>query len=145
MIVTYTPENGNKEQWDFDPRRVRASEAILMQRRFGDKPRPWDELRLGILQGDMECRRVLLWHLIRRTHHTLRFEDTPDFYTGELVVEANRVELEEMREQVEKSSAVPEDQKALMLAALDDEIARAPVMDSGKAPSTTGSDATASP
>lgn len=144
MLVNYMPEDGDHQSWEFDPRRVRASEAVMIQKRFGGT---WEEFRAAVLQGDVEARRVLLWHLIRRTHHTLRFEDTPDFYTAELIVQATRTELLEMRAALVSNRGVPDDQREIMLSAIDVEIERAPDPEAGqgKASSPISSNDTGSP
>lgn len=135
MFVTYSPENGDPQIWEFDPRKVRASQAELVEKRYAKQ---WDMFLSDLMQGSMGARRVLLWHLIRLTHHTLRFEDTPDFYAGELVVEFSREELLDMRSAVEANKGLDEDSRKVMLAAIDDEIEKAPTgVDEGKAPSPT--------
>lgn len=140
MFVTFSPSDGDPQMWEFDPRKVRASAAEMVERRYG---KPWDVFVQELIQGSMVARRVLLWHLIRQTHHTLRFEDTPDFYSGELTVEFARDELTAMRQQLEISRAISDEDRALALAALDDEIAKAPTgVDEGKAPSPSAEPAT---
>lgn len=116
MKVTYSPEGEGVQTWDFVPDKVRQSEAELAERRFGGT---WNEFRVAAVKGDSRARRVLLWHLMRRQHHTLRYEDTPDFALGELKVEMTRGELVALREQVDKSSHPERDS---ILAALDSEI-----------------------
>jgi len=115
MRVTYAPEGGAEQVWDFDPKRVRASEAEAIERRAGES---WDAWLLNVQSGQMRARRVLLWHLLRRDHPTLRYEDTPDFFAGEVVVEHTRAELEEIRERVVRAK-LPADQREQVLSALD--------------------------
>lgn len=67
---------------------------------------------------------MLLWHLLREQHPTLRYEDTPDFRRKQLKVEFSRGELKVMRDQIaEKVGDAAERQVALDL--LDKEIATA--------------------
>jgi hypothetical protein len=122
--IEYKPEDterGEAQTWTFDPRRIRATEAVIIQKRFG---KTWDEFLVAVQAGDVEARRVLLWHLIRRTHPILRFEDTPDFLLGELEVSHELSELIQLRARVEKAS-LPAEQKEPVLAALDVEISDA--------------------
>jgi len=140
VFVRYEPESGDAQLWEFEPKKVRASQAELVERRYGQ---PWDVFLKDLMQGSMSARRVLLWHLIRLTHHTLRFEDTPDFYAGELVVEFTRAELEMMRDSIEENTGISDEDRTMMLAALDVEIEKAPTgVDEGKAPSGNASSAT---
>lgn len=140
MFVTYKPEDSDPQVWEFNPQRVRASAAELVERRYGKQ---WEMFLKDLMQGSMQARRVLLWHLICRTHQTLRFEDTPDFYADELLLEFSRAELLEMRAAVESNKGLGDEERAVMLSALDDEIEQAPGgVDEGKALSRSDSAAT---
>lgn len=140
MFVTYQPEGEPAQEWEFDPQKVRASQAEMVEKRFGQ---PWSVFLMELMKGAMLARRVLLWHLIRRTHNALRFEDTPDFYSGEVKVEFTRGELEAMRAEAEKAKGITDDERALMLSTLDAEIATAHVgVEEGKALSPSDGDAT---
>lgn len=117
MWVTYQPESGDQQEWEFDADRVRAAEAELIEKRYGET---WEMWKAGIQQGSIRARRVLLWHLMRRQHHTLRYEDTPDFYTGEVVVEYNTTELGAMRDAVlQISDPDKAEERAAILGAID--------------------------
>ena len=140
MFVTYKPEGNDPQIWEFDPNRVRASQAEMVEKRYGQ---PWDVFLRDLIKGSMMARRVLLWHLTRLAHHTLRFEDTPDFYAAELTVEFSRAELEDFRRQAEASKNLSDDERTMALAQIDDEIAKAPTgVDEGKALSGSDSPAT---
>lgn len=136
MIVTFSPADGDRQQWEFDPDRVRQSEGEIIEKRFGGT---WAEFRGAVQTGNLRARRVLLWHLIRRAHNNLRYEDTPDFYVGELVVEHTREELVALRERIERAS-LDEDRRREVLDALDMEIGIAPAGGdgAGKVPSNSG-------
>lgn len=115
MYVDYKPEDGDKQSWEFDPDKVRQSDAEMIEKRYGKQ---WNEFRGGVLQGDSKARRVLLWHLMRRQHPHLRYEDVPDFCMGELLVEQSYPELAEMRERIEKAD-LGDELRSQMLAGLD--------------------------
>lgn len=141
MRVIYRPENGEGGgEWEFDPRRVRVSEAEMIERRYG---KPWDAFSAGVQAGDSKARRVLLWHLYRTQHPAYRFEDVPDFYTGEVTCEYEAHELAELIEAI-RDAALPEDEKATMLAGLQGELDKATrtadgeVVPLGKARSASG-------
>jgi hypothetical protein len=133
MFVTYQPEGKDQQRWEIDPDRVRQSRAEIIEKRFGKN---WDQFRAGVQSGDSKARKVLLWHLISLEHHTLRYEDVPDFCMGELKVEHSRGELLVLRDRLAKVN-LPEDEREQMLTALDIEItdAIASEDDLGKAPS----------
>lgn len=116
MKVTYSLIGEPDTVFEFDPDRVRMSECEMMEKRYGGT---FTELRAGITQGNAKARRVLLWHLLRRTHHTLRYEDTPDFAFGDLKVEHELHELVDMRDRIARSNHARKDE---LLSALDLEI-----------------------
>lgn len=120
MHVTYKPEDGDRQEWDIDFDRVRTSQAQIIERAFDGKT--WDEFKIGVQSGNAKARRVLLWHLMTRDHPMMRFDDTPDFYTGELVTEYSVKELTVLRDGVNK---VPEDKREQFLTTLDIELTEA--------------------
>jgi len=135
MIVRHEPEVGDARQWEFNPRRVRASRAEMVERQYG---KGWQEYLVDLMRGSMAARRVLLWDLTRLEHPGFPFRDTPDFYADEFTVEFTKAELEAMREETNSNSALGEGDRRVMLAALDSEIEKAPTgVDGGKAPSET--------
>lgn len=140
MFVTYQPSDGERQRWEWDPDRVRQSEAEMVEKRYG---KTWDQFKAGVMSGDSKARRVLLWHLLRREHHTLRYEDTPDFYVGELVVEFSTGEIAVMRDRIMKAN-IPDDEREQMLTALDIQMTDAIALESemGKARSKSGDSAT---
>jgi hypothetical protein len=139
MIITYRPEDGTELAWEFDPTRVRASRAEMIEKRAGES---WEAWLMGVQQGNMRARRVLLWHLMSMPHPGMRYEDTPDFYAGELEVKHTRAELAEMRDRVVKAG-LPDEQVAQVLAVIDMEMAAAPGAEAeGKAPSPNGASTT---
>lgn len=121
MFITYQPEDGDKQTWDFDPDRVRQGAAELIEKRFGTGFEEWKQ---GVLVGNSKARRVLLWHLIRQTHHTLRYEDTPDFMMRELLVEQSVAEVAEMRDRVLKAK-MSDELREQVLTGLDLQLADA--------------------
>lgn len=121
MHVTYHPSDGGEQTWDFDPTKVRASQAELIEKRYGKN---WDQFCADVQSGNIRARRVLLWHLMAKEHHTLRYEDTPDFLAGELLVQHSATELAALRDRLMKAS-IPDGDREQMMAALDIEITEA--------------------
>lgn len=123
MYVIYQPEGGDLQTWEFDPARVRSQRAIQIEKHAG---KTWEEWLAAVQTGQMRARRVLLWHLTSTDHPTLRWEDTPDFYAGELEVHHSPDELREMIRQAKKAShTIPEDQYTIAMAALERELGEA--------------------
>jgi len=129
VIVTYAPDGQEPQRWDWDPTKVRAVEAELIEKRFNGT---WDSFRMAVLEGSVRARRVLLWHLLKRQHPILRLGDV-DYGLGELTVEMTRAELMEFRGAVVKAKGITDEEREKALRALDAEIESAPeVVDVGK-------------
>lgn len=128
MFITYTPDANPAQDWDIDIDDLTESAAERIERQYrkasADNSLTYDHFRLSVYQGGATARRVLLWHLMREQHPTLRYEDTPDFRRKQLKVEFSRGELKLMRDQIAaKVGDVAERQVALDL--IDAEIATA--------------------
>lgn len=127
MFFTYTPDDGEPQDWEFVASEVKASAAEVVEKSYGS---PWDQFLVDVFKGGMRARRHLLWHLMCREHPTLLYIDAPDFKVGEIVVEFDKNELQEMRDQLVKAGGVDD----AVLAHIDAEIAKAPEgSDAGKA------------
>lgn len=123
MYVIYAPQDpadGDRQEWSFDPTRVRANVGQVLLKEFGQNS--WDLFIQAVKINDPHARRVLLWHLMSRDH-VVRFSDVPMFFIGEVTVEFDSADLIDMRAGVENSSqsTLPAD-KDRMLEAFDAEI-----------------------
>lgn len=138
MRVTYTAGPGDVTVWEFDPDEVPQSKAEMVEKRYNGN---WDTFLVDVQSGSAKARRVLLWHLLRQVHHTLRFEDTPDFKMGAVKISHSVAELLRIRERIEKST-LSDDSREGIMAALDVEISEAMAeAESGKAEGTEASNA----
>lgn len=121
MILVYRPEGQEEQRWEFQLGRLRTAECEAIERRTG---LDYDtEFREKLLKGNIRARRALLWTMLRRTHHTIRYEDV-DFAAAEVVLEFDLGEYQAMRDELAKAPGVDDDQRAMALAVLDAEIAR---------------------
>lgn len=123
MIVTYSPDGQEPQTWAWDPKTVRTAEAEDIEAAMGSTVAPvtFDEFQVALLKGGAKARRVLLWHLQRKTHPTLKLADV-EFALGDLTVEFEAPELQEMRDALAKASGMNEDQREVVLAAIDSEL-----------------------
>lgn len=141
MDITYTPEGQEPQVWSFNSGRVRTAEAEQIEARSGMK---YEEWAVAIQAGSARARRVLLWHLMRRDHPRLRFEDTPDFYMDELVLEYDVAELRDLLSALDDPNA-DLDEKASTKARglIEAEIEKAEARgELGKAPTSSPSETT---
>lgn len=117
MYLVYHPEGDAEEQrWDYNPRKLRATEREMLERTTGEN---FSEFTGKVLQGNSLCRRALLFLFLRRQHPRVKFDDV-DFAWDELKLEYSRQELQQMREHA--ADSLSGDQRAAALAKLDSEI-----------------------
>lgn len=141
MRLVYSPE-GQEEptRWEFKLGKLRSLEVEKIEQLTG-----WNyglEYKDKLLNGNSLARRALLFTLQRRSHPHLKFADV-DFADDELLVEMSLDELRDARSNAETSPAIPEDRRALVLAALDQQIAEEETRGSeGKALTPTSEGAT---
>lgn len=122
MYVTFSPEDGDSQTWDFNPGRVRVAEQIAIEKASGLR---WEEWITEVKLGRASARRVLLWAMLRRTHPARPIADVPDFFADELVVEMSAAELRESRDSFLRAGGANMEDGSLMLEALEAQIAEA--------------------
>lgn len=122
MIITYRPDDGDEQKFEFFPLKVLDDAAEEIEDHYKGT---FDEFHAGLLQGQTRARRVLLWHLQRQIHPSLQFADLPRFERRQLEVEFDRDELLDMREQAEAAKLSASD-KARALLFIDTELAKLP-------------------
>jgi hypothetical protein len=90
LKVTYTPEDGEPQVFDYNPNKLMSVEREALEKVTG---RSFSDFAMGVLKGDSRCRRALLHVLLKRQHPTLRLDDV-DFAWDELTVEMTKGELD---------------------------------------------------
>lgn len=122
MQLIYTPDGQDAQRWPVDLGRFRVAECEAIEKRTG---MPYGtQYKEALLAGSVRARRALLWTLLRREHHTLRYDDV-DFADGELVLEFDVDEYRAMRDQVAGDATLADEDRARGLAVLDQAIAEA--------------------
>jgi hypothetical protein len=128
VILTHAPADGDKREWQFRPDDMLNHESEAIERRT---EWTWQEFLMNLQKGSTLARRALLWTMLRREHHVLRFEDV-SFAQGEVSVDYERGELAELLEQAQ---AAPDStpNKDGMIRFLVAYLAKRPDSGSGKA------------
>ncbi|MDX2692962.1 hypothetical protein [Streptomyces ipomoeae] len=90
MKVTYSPEDGDEQVFDYNPNKLLSAEREALEKRTGMS---FNDFAMGVLKGNALCRRALLHVLLKRQHPTTRFEDV-DFLWDELTVEMTKGEID---------------------------------------------------
>jgi hypothetical protein len=121
MIVTYTPEDGDKQEWEFKPDRLMTTEAEAIERVTG---MTYGEFGESLMKGGMTARRSMVWVLRKRNGEpTLKFRDV-DFPVGDVEITLDDEETDRVRQAVLADTNLTAEQRAAALAELaadDDE------------------------
>lgn len=110
MIILYRPADGGEEQ-QFDMRRVRTSEAAIVQKAADMK---WGEIKLGVREDDPTSLRGVVWILMKRDQPNLRWGDF-DPENDELT---SRFDAREVAGYVDEIMSLPEEKRAGAIAEL---------------------------
>jgi hypothetical protein len=146
MFVTYTPAGETPREWVFKPGDMLNRESEQIEKVTG---LTWEEFLQQLQKGLTMARRALLWTLLRRDHPVLRFSDI-EFRQGELAVDYDRGELEEMRAGLLEPGAQARAEKSgqdldAMLAAVEAQMEKAREDPAPKAPANSNVSATSTP
>ncbi|WP_030764732.1 hypothetical protein [Streptomyces sp. NRRL F-2664] len=104
MIILYRPADGGEEQ-HFDMRRVRTSEAAVVQKATDMK---WGEIKVGVREDDPTSLRGIVWILKKREQPNLRWSDF-DPENDELT---SRFDTREVALYVAEILSLPEEKRA---------------------------------
>jgi len=134
MLITYTPADGDKREWEFKPAKLISAEAEAIEDATG-----WtfDEFGEKFLGGSMKAKRAALWILLRRETPTLRFRElsiTPE----EVVVDLEPDEAERLRAAIEGDEDLDPRQRDAILGMLEREAAGAPGKETSNPGDATG-------
>ncbi|MFD8687858.1 hypothetical protein [Streptomyces sp. NPDC059651] len=89
MIIVYTPEGGEPEQ--YDARTLLSSEASIVARTIDMK---WPAIKEGLTRDDLDAMRGVVWVLRKRHAPTLRFAEF-DPGVEELTTRYDKAEIED--------------------------------------------------
>jgi hypothetical protein len=99
LIIIYTPEGGEPEQYDAST--LRVSEAAIVQRTIDMK---WQEILQGLEADDLDAMRGIVWVMKKRQEPALRFGDFDPGVT-ELI---GRLSTAEVESYIDQAFAAPE-------------------------------------
>lgn len=109
LRVTYTGGDA-PQHWLFDPDDVDFDEAERIETAMGTTSRDtWDQFVAGVMDAKVRARRVLLWHLLRRTNpdYPMPFSETPNAKMGQLTVELGTAEIATLANRIEAAPLTP--------------------------------------
>jgi hypothetical protein len=130
MLIIYTPDGGDRQEFEFDPDSAWSFEAELIE----SVGRPlWVAYETDFLdllrEGNFTARKALLWVLLRRENPTLRFADLV-VKTNEVVMGLDKAERRVMRQRMaagEFSAAEIEQIQTLLVGYPEDDDLEEPV------------------
>ncbi len=119
MILIYTPEGGDKQEWKFSLGRVRVKEREQVELRTNMS---WGTIKASLEEESTAALKGLLWMMLRRTHATYRWEDV-DFCDEELTLVVEAEDYRRGRKEIEDHPALSRADKDQKIAFLDTLIA----------------------
>lgn len=122
--VIFTPKDGDRHEWDFDPRKLLTPERIAIEKAT---QMAWGDFKAAIARDSTVAWQALLWVLLKRSEPTLRLADV-SFCDDEIAVD---VSDSEKRETIAYFDANPQEADAAELALVEQ--FRAELGDSPKA------------
>lgn len=127
LRVTYTGGDA-PQRWFFDPDEVDMREAERIEQSLGDGS-SWDDFVSGLLAARVGVRRVLLWHLLRRSNpdYDMPIDDLPNFKMGQLVVELGSREIGVLLDSTRENTRIPLARRKRIVASLEAEMYAAQV------------------
>jgi len=143
MFLIYSPAGEPRREWVFKPNDVLNREAEQIEKVLGCT---WQEFLERLQKGQTMARRALLWTMMRRDHSVLRFPDV-EFRQGELDLEFDKDELQELRKATETApeAAFEGKDRDAVLEVLDRQIEQARENPDPKAPANSNDSTTSTP
>jgi hypothetical protein len=121
MYVTYMPDEGDKQEFIFNPNDINNFDAESIESVTGWD---WDEFYMHLQKGSTKARRALLWVLLRAQHRGLQFRDV-QFKKKQLEVEYDKSEVQELIDNINASPERPDVDRQAILDQLDREMEKA--------------------
>lgn len=136
MIITYTPEDGEKREWQFVPRRLMSPEAEAIE-----KVTRWtfQEFSSKFLAGSMLAYRAVVWIMLKREDPPLRFEDV-SICLDDVWVSFDDQETSQLREALLADPDLDPEQRQNLIGILGDDEVEVP-----KDPTTSSTTMTETP
>lgn len=115
MILNYTPEGASERNWTFIPDKLLSSEAEVIEKVTG---MTYAEFGQALIKGSASARRALLWVLLKREDPPLRHNQV-DPAVGTIGLDYESHELKAIRDEVQKSRDISDEERDAALAELD--------------------------
>ena len=121
MLLNYTPEGEEAQQWPVKLDKLMSSEAEAIEKVTG---LTYEEFSLALVKGSITARRALLWVMLKRTSPTLRHGhiDPP---INSIVLEFEPDEWRDIRAAVADDEDLTDEERASALSAIDEQLADA--------------------
>ena len=142
MRLTYTPEDGDQQEFAFRPGDLFSFEAEAIEEAGGTAWTTFEEYGNRFIDGQFKARRAALWIMLRRENPKLRFVDVV-CKVKELDVAYDADELKRMRERIEGDTSMSDEDRAAALAeieAAEQTVEPEPLGKDGSDDTTTGSE-----
>jgi hypothetical protein len=121
MIITYSPEDGDVQEFEFLPAKLLSPEAEAIEAVGGAAWDTFEQFGEKFLRGSIRAYRAALWVMLKRQNPKLRFQDLT-FKIGEVTVNYTKTELTKLKEALEVADDVDEGQRQAALSQINSEL-----------------------
>jgi len=118
MRLIWTPNNGEKREFSFQPAKLVSAEAEAIEDAGGPAWDSFEEFGQKFLKGNRRAYRAALWVMLRREQPALRFTDL-SLRVDEVEVDFDAAETARLREQIFADPDMDAEQRAHLLAIID--------------------------
>jgi hypothetical protein len=118
MLITYLPEGGEPEEYEFNPRKLKSRDSEAIEEVGGASWMTFEQFGMRFMAGSQKAYRAALWICKRRENPRLRFEDL-SIGVDEIVVGYSPVEQEQIRQSIADDPDLDPVQKKNLLSLID--------------------------
>lgn len=121
MIITYTPDDGDSQEYEFMPGKLMNAEAEAIEDVGGQAWSTFEEFGVKFFRGSARARRAALWIAMKRGNPRLKFSDV-SFRADQVSVDYSAKERAVILEAMLADPDLDEEQRANLTTALGTEL-----------------------
>jgi hypothetical protein len=118
MKIIYTPRDGERQEFTFQPDDLSQRDAEAIEDVGGDTWDNFEDFGAKFMRDNRKAYRAALWVLMRRDNPKLRFSDLEDVKVSEIQAGFDDDEQARIRESLEADETISDDERANALMAL---------------------------
>lgn len=120
MLITYTPDDGEKQEYEFIPGKLLSPESEAIEEVGGYAWDSFEEFGVKFFKGNVRARRAALWIMMKRHNPRLKFEQL-SFRANQVDVDYSPKERQMILEAMLSDPDIDPEQKEHLTEALERE------------------------